>query len=95
MVRDRHESKGAQGEVRQFKGSTVFDWDAEPADERPSEFARSTGYSGLSSYSALDTPAARRASRRGGSGSLWVAVAVVIGLSVAGILALARLLHHG
>ncbi len=95
MVRDRHESKGAQGGVRQFKGSTVFDWDAEPADERPSEFSRSTGYSGLSSYTALDTPAARRVSRQSGSVSFWLGVAVVIGLSVAGILALAKLLHHG
>ncbi len=25
----------------------VYDWDAEPADERPSEFTRSTGYGGL------------------------------------------------
>ena len=25
----------------------VYDWDNEPADERPSEFMRSTGYGGL------------------------------------------------
>lgn len=30
--------------VRKFKGTTVFDWDAEPTEERPSEFAESSLY---------------------------------------------------
>jgi hypothetical protein len=30
--------------VRKFKGTTVFDWDSEPSEERPSEFAESSLY---------------------------------------------------
>jgi hypothetical protein len=32
-----------------FKNTQIFDWDAEPSDERPTDFGRSTGFSTLSS----------------------------------------------
>ena len=34
---------------RTFKETTIFDWDSEPAEERPSEFA----HSALSGYAPL------------------------------------------
>lgn len=32
------------------RNAYVFGWDEEPSDERPSEFAPTTGYSALSGY---------------------------------------------
>jgi hypothetical protein len=43
---------------RLFKDTQVFGWDAEPKDERPSEFVPSTGYSALSGYYSM--PEVRR-----------------------------------
>ncbi|MFY9510649.1 MAG: hypothetical protein WAQ05_06730 [Rubrivivax sp.] len=37
--------------IRKFKGTTVFDWDAEPSEERPSEFAESSLYLGQTAIS--------------------------------------------
>jgi hypothetical protein len=31
-----------------FKQTQIFDWDSEPAEERPSEFGHSTGYGTVS-----------------------------------------------
>ncbi len=36
------EKQQQQANVRKFKGTTVFDWDSEPSEERPSEFAESS-----------------------------------------------------
>jgi hypothetical protein len=38
------EKQQQQPNVRKFKGTTVFDWDSEPSEERPSEFAESSLY---------------------------------------------------
>lgn len=37
--------------VRKFKGTTVFDWDSEPTEERPSEFAESSLHLGQTAIS--------------------------------------------
>ena len=39
-----------------IKQSQIYDWDAEPVDERPSEFTASTGYSVLSGYHPMNDP---------------------------------------
>jgi hypothetical protein len=48
---------------------SVFGWEHEPADEGPSEFSQSTGYSLLSGYHAPKALNARAARRSRGSGS--------------------------
>ena len=63
----------------------VYGWDEEPADERPSEFVQSTGYSVLSGYHHPSDLNARAARRRRGSGFGFKAVVavflVLLGLS--------------
>jgi len=54
----------------------TFSWDQEPADERPSEFKHSTGYSVLSGYHLPSDLNARAARRRSGSG--WGFKSIVI-----------------
>jgi len=69
------------------RNPSVFGWEHEPADERPSEFARSTGYSVLSGYhvpSDLHARAARRSS--GGRIGFKTIVAVfLVLLAVSGV----------
>jgi hypothetical protein len=78
---------------RPFKESQVFDWGAEPKDERPSEFVPSTGYSALSGYYAMpDVRGARPRQRRGISG-LLIATAIVVATGTAGLLGLLHLLR--
>jgi hypothetical protein len=74
----------------------VYGWDEEPADERPSEFMTSTGYSLLSAYHVphdLSRRAARR--RRGGRGFPAVVIACIVLLLVCGVAihAFVKLLH--
>lgn len=97
--------------VRKFKGTTVFDWDSEPSEERPSEFAesslhlsqtaisRSSGFhkrggdfstSRSSGYSTLERPRARPAQKKGGSGTLWVALGMVLAITAGGLYGLMR-----
>ena len=68
-----------------FKATQVFDWANEPADERPTDFGRSTGYSTLSGY-LPDTPsAARRRQRReyqSGVAKLLVISGLILGVSI-------------
>jgi hypothetical protein len=45
-----------------FKESQLYGWDAEPVDERPSEFMASGGYSMLSSDPRLNEAIRRRRS---------------------------------
>ncbi|MEW6707921.1 MAG: hypothetical protein AB1430_24000 [Pseudomonadota bacterium] len=79
-------------DIRRFKGETVYDWESEPADERPTEFGASTGFSTYSGYfhttadSSLERRrrAARRY-RRKGSGGLVLGVVVVMAV-VTGLL---------
>jgi hypothetical protein len=74
-----------------FKDTQVFDWELEPQDERPSQFAQSTGYSLLSGYHVEPVRATRR--REGGVGLALVAAALVVALGAAAMVGFARLLH--
>ncbi len=78
--------------VRRFKGETVYDWESEPADERPTEFGASTGFSSYSGYfhSTQDSALERRRRmarrhRRKGSGGLVLGLVVTLAL-VSGVL---------
>lgn len=88
MVSQHHSS--SQRPIRKFKGVTVIEWDTEPADERPSEFADTTLFADL-----LGAPPPRVHSkrRRSSSGSAWVALALVLALASGGMFGLVRLLH--
>jgi hypothetical protein len=80
---------------RPFKDSQVYGWDAEPKDERPSEFVPSTGYSVLSGYYAMPDsgmhPARQR--RSGTLMPLFVVVGLVIGAGVAALLGFLHLVR--
>lgn len=79
------------------RNTHTFGWDEEPADERPSEFMQSTGYSVLSGYHVPRDLTARHARRRSGIGpglkSLVVAFVVILGISGWAINEFGRLLH--
>lgn len=101
-----------QTNIRKFKGTTVFDWDSEPSEERPSEFAESslslsqTAISHSSGFSkrggdfsplprnagnsTLERARARPAQKRGGSGTLWLALGMVLLITVGGLYGLMR-----
>lgn len=75
-----------------FKPSQVYDWEVEPHDERPSEFAQSTGYRVHSGFYVAPVVSARRS----GSGSgvmVWLMASGVFGLAVAGLLVLVKVLR--
>ena len=75
MPGDRHQTHQT---VRRFKGETVFDWEAEPSSERPSEFTESTqtqyGHvfapSTRSRNSTLEVARPRPPQKRGGLGAM-------------------------
>ena len=78
-----------------FKESQLYSWDAEPVDERPSEFMNSTSYATLSGYhSNFDT--ARRAPARSHSGLIGMLVFALIVIAVGGwaIVKFAPMLRH-
>ncbi len=73
----------------------VYGWDEEPADERPSEFAPTTGYSALSGYhqpADLSRRVARRQST-GGFGRLVIVCAAIVGALGYAIYAYAKMMH--
>lgn len=75
-----------------YKDTQVFDWESEPHDERPSEFAQSTGYQLHSGFYVAPVTSSRR--RRGGSGLvLWLMVGGALGLGLAGLLGLVSLVR--
>ncbi len=79
-----------------FKATQVFDWASEPADERPTDFGRSTGHSMLSGYGALaETPVARRRhhERSNGFAKLLVSCFLIFSMSVVGMLVMVRFLQ--
>lgn len=82
-----------------FKVTQVFDWASEPADERPSEFGRSTGYSALSGYGALQdthgSASRRQRPRSNGMAKLVVTMSVVLGLSLTAVATLVHYLRVG
>lgn len=88
MSRHRHQPE--------FKATQVFDWASEPADERPTDFGRSTGHSMLSGYGALaETPVSRRRQqeRSNGFAKLLVSCAVFLAAGVGGLMVMARYLQ--
>lgn len=79
-----------------FKPTQVFDWASEPADERPTDFGRSTGYSSLSGFSTLqEVPlsARRRQQQRRGLFKLAFSASLVLGLSVTALVTMVHLLR--
>ncbi|MDE1949868.1 MAG: hypothetical protein KGL43_15235 [Burkholderiales bacterium] len=83
MGRDQH-----HGAVRQYKGTTVFDWDSEPADERPSEFTSSSlgsGSSRRSGYEGIEVRRRRPPRKRAGMSVLMRAFVLVLVLSAIAI----------
>jgi len=83
--------------ARMARQPHVYGWDEEPADERPSEFAPSTGYSLLSGYHVPADLSARSARRRRGRSvgavTLLVVCVVLLAVSGAAMVHLVRLLH--
>lgn len=77
-----------------YKDTQVFDWEAEPHDERPSEFAQSTGYQLHSGFCVAPVTSSRRHRSGGGSGLvLWLMIGGVLGLGVAGLFGLMSLVR--
>jgi hypothetical protein len=74
-----------------YKDTQVFDWEAEPHDERPSAFSQSTGYSLLSGYHVEPLRESRR--RRSSVGPALVAAGLVVVLGAAAMVGFVRLLH--
>lgn len=72
-----------------FKPTQIFDWDNEPADERPTEFGRSTGYSSLSGFGSLQQVSGsahrRRQPQSASMAKLMVVTCLVLGLSVSAL----------
>lgn len=81
--------------VPDFKQTQVFDWASEPADERPTDFGQSTGYS-LSNFAGLHEPppsARRRREHRRGMAKLLVSAALVLGASTTALITMAHYLR--
>lgn len=75
-----------------FKDTQVYDWEVEPKDERPSEFAPSTtGYTLHSGFYVAPVVTARR-SRRGGGLTVWLLTGSVLGAALIGLFGLVRVL---
>jgi len=88
-----YKQSSPQRSVRKFKGVTVIDWDTEPAEERPSQFADSTLYADL--IGAPPAALYRSPKKRKGSGSAWLSVALVLAIGSGGLFWMVRLLQHG
>ena len=71
-----------------FKDTQVYGWDAEPKDERPSEFIPSTGFSSLSGYYSMppDASVYRRARRNRGGLKLVLATLFMLALGAAAMI---------
>ena len=76
---------------RDFKDTQLFGWDSEPSEERPSEFAQSTGYSALSGYYAVPEP--RRKPKAKGMGFLLIMSGLIVSLGAVGLYWLAQFLR--
>jgi hypothetical protein len=77
------------------RNAYVYGWDEEPADERPSEFAPTTGYSALSGYhqpTDLSRRVARRQSRSG-LGRMALVFAAILGIAGYAMYCYARMRH--
>jgi hypothetical protein len=80
---------------RHFKGTQVFGWESEPANERPSEFVQSTGYSALSGYYGMpDARAtASRPPKRSGLGFLLFMCTAIVSFGTVGLYWLMQVLR--
>ena len=80
---------------RDFKDTQLFGWDSEPSEERPSEFAQSTGYSALSGYHVMPESygASRRKPKASGLGFLLVVSGLIVSLGGVGLYWLAQFLR--
>jgi hypothetical protein len=68
-----------------FKSTQVFDWASEPADERPTDFGHSSGFSALSGYAALQpAPSSVRRRRQQRAGFVKLATVCLVTLSLGG-----------
>ena len=77
------------GDIRRFRGVTVFDWDSEPSTERPSEF-----FETCMTGDAWEQARGGRSTRReGGFGALWMGLGVVAATAAAGLFGLAHFLR--
>ena len=75
----------------QFKDTQVFDWEIEPKDERPSEFAPSTtSYALHSGFYVAPVSGERRRSRSGGF-MVWLLASGVVGAGMLGLFGLVHL----
>ncbi|HMC16880.1 MAG TPA: hypothetical protein VKI18_14675 [Albitalea sp.] len=85
----------AHNNGRMTHNAYVYGWDAEPADERPSEFAPTTGYSAFSGYHQPTGLNRRAARRQGRSGLVRIAIVfvVILGVATYAIYRCARTLH--
>ncbi len=76
----------------QFKDTQVFDWEIEPKDERPSEFAPSTtSYALHSGFYVAPIGGERRRLRRRGSVLVWLLAGGVVGAGMLGLFGLVHL----
>ena len=76
---------------RDFKETQLFGWDSEPSEQRPSEFAQSTGFSALAACHAVPDP--RRKPKAKGTGFLLVMSALIVSLGAVGLYWLAQFLR--
>ena len=76
---------------RDYKDTQLFGWDAEPSEQRASEFAQSTGFSALSGLHAV--PESRRKPKAKGSGFLMAMTALIVSLGAVGLYWLAQFLR--
>lgn len=76
-----------------FKNTQVYDWEVEPKDERPSEFAPSTTGYGLHSGFYV-TPVVNSRRSRGGL-TVWLMGGGVVCVALLGLFGLVRVLKGG
>jgi hypothetical protein len=86
--------------IRKFKGETVFGWEHEPADERPSQFSDTTQYGALWApltrppTSPLEVARPRPPQKRGAAPNAWLAALLVVTLAAGAIFGAVRLLQE-
>ena len=97
----RRDSQISESTIRKYRGETVFGWEHEPSDERPSEFRQSTRYDSLMTpltrstvSGTLEIARPRPPRKRGGSiVNVWVAVVLVVALAGGAVMGVVRWMH--
>ena len=78
-----------------FKSTQIYDWSTEPADERPTDFGRSTGFSTLNGYLVEPPSQARHRQQRHyrtGMAKLLGVSALIFGMAIVAMFEMARFL---